>query len=137
MRVGQNLAAFAPECGRFLDAELAIEGADATAAASYVAANPDAAKDATQAAGLDKARAGLAETAQGVITTIAGPGLPNDWREARARALIAFAPHAASFLADAQKQALAAQATQSATGADDPQLAALLSQFAAAVVARA
>jgi hypothetical protein len=71
-----------------------------------------------------------------VITTIATPGLPNDWREARARALIGFAAHAIGFLTDAQKQGLASAASQAAAGGDDPQLAALLNQFAAAIAAK-
>jgi hypothetical protein len=134
-RIGQNVVSFLPECGRFLDAELAIEGADASDVAQYLAKNPDAPKDATKTPGLDKARAGIAETAQGVITTVAGTGLPNDWREARARSLIAFAPHAGGFLDAAQKQALSTAATQAAAVSDDAQLAALLNQFAAAIVA--
>jgi len=136
-RINQNVVAFAPECGRFIDAELAIEGADASATVQYLAANPDALKDATASQGFDKARSGLVQTAQGVITTLAAGGLPNDWREARASSLVAFAPHAAAFITDAQKQTLSTAAMQAAAAtADDPQLAVLLNQFAAAIVAK-
>lgn len=135
-KVGQNVVAYAPEFGRFVDAELTIEGAEATSVVAYLAANPDATKNPTSAAGFDKARGGITETAQGILQTISGPGLPNDWREARARSLLAFAPHAAALLTDAQKQALAAAASQAAQGSDDPQLAPLLNQFAAAIGAK-
>lgn len=135
-KIGQNLAAFAPEFGRFIDAELVIEGAEAASVMQSLAANPDTAKNPQSAQGFDKVRAGIEQTAGGVITTVSGPGLPNDWREARARSLLAFAARAAPFLNDAQKQALATAATQAAQSSDDPQLASLLSQFAAAIGAK-
>jgi hypothetical protein len=136
-KIGQNLMTYAPEFGRFVDAELMIEGAESVSVMQYLAANPDALKNPQSTQGFDKARAGIEQTAEGVLTTIGGPGMPVDWREARARSLIAFAPRAAPFLNDAQKQALATAATQaSAAATDDPQLAALLGQFATAIAAK-
>jgi hypothetical protein len=135
-RVLQNMITYAPECGRYYDAELAIEGADATGFQATLAANPGAAKDPQTTQGVAEAQGGLAQTAQGVIATIGPTGLPNDWREARAQALIALAPHVVGFLTDAQKQTLNTAATQAAASSDDPQLAALLNQFAAAIVAK-
>jgi len=133
-RIEQNGVAFAPEFGRYIDAELATEAAEASTLVPYLAANPP---NATAAQGADKARAGFTQTAQSVIIqTSSLPGFTSDWREARARALVAFAPRAASFITDAQKQTLSAAALQAAGSSTDPQLASLLNQFAAAIVAK-
>jgi hypothetical protein len=135
-KVGQNMETFSPEVGRFIDAELAIEAADASDAAAFIAATPGATSNAQAQQGFDQARGGVTQTAQGILQTLAPQGLPNDWREARARALVAFAPHAAAFISDAQKQQLSQQATQAAQQTDDAQLGALLNQFATAIVAK-
>ena len=135
-RIGQNTQTYAPEMGRFLDAELAIEGAEAASTSAYLAANPDAIQNADTAKGLDTTRGGFAQTAGGVIQTLADPATGNDWRQARARALIAFAGRAAPLLTDAQKQQLAQDATQAAAQAGDPQLGALLNQFAGVITAK-
>jgi hypothetical protein len=132
-RIEQNGVAFAPEFGRYIDAELATEAAEAATLVPYLAANQP---NATVAQAADKARAAFTQTAQSVIQTSSLPGFTSDWREARARALVAFAPRAASFITDAQKQTLSAAALQAAGSSTDPQLASLLNQFAAAIVAK-
>jgi len=131
-RIEQNALAFAPEFGRYLDAGLVVESAEAATLAPYLAANPNA----TIAQAADGGRTRFAETAQSAIQTIGFPNFSSDWREARARALVSVAPRFAAFLTDAQKQSLSAAALQGAASTTDPQQAALLNQFAAAIVAK-
>jgi hypothetical protein len=133
-RIEQNGVVFAPEYGRYIDAELATEAAEAATLVPYLAANQPSA---TVAQAADKARAAFTQTAQSVLIQAAVlPGFTSDWREARARALVAFAPRVNPFVTDAQKQALGAAALQAAGSSTDPQLAVLLNQFAAAIVAK-
>jgi hypothetical protein len=129
----RNLLTYAPEVGRYLDAELALIGEEGSMVAQFIAANPDAQKDPTRADGLVKIRAGLAATAGGVITIVSGPGPTDAWKEARASALLALAPHAALLLTPDARASLQTQATQAAAASTDPTLQSDLTQFAAAI----
>jgi hypothetical protein len=130
-QVERNLQTYGPELGRFFDAELTLEGAEAATASAYLAAHPAQSPD--EAQGLDKVRAGITQTAASIIETLADPTTGNPWREARAQALVAFAGRAGPLLTAAQRQQLAQAATQVATQANDPQLGLQLNQFAAAI----
>jgi hypothetical protein len=137
LQVGRNMVAYAPEVGRFMDAELAIAGTEVAVTQAYITAHPDApTRSPEMAQGIDRMRSGFTETALGVIQSVSTSDVPNDWREARAQALIGFATRAAPSLTDAQKQQLASAANDTAAGANEPQLAQLLKQFAATIAGR-
>jgi hypothetical protein len=128
-----NVVTYAPEIGRYLDTELAISSAEAGAVAAELAQAGGAPPNAEAADGLKTMRAGMAQTAAGVIATIAAPGPSDAWREARAKALIAAAPGYARLLQPDARAPLRAQAEQAATLQTDASLKAELLQFAAAI----
>jgi len=129
-KANANVITYAPEMGRYFDAELAIMSLEASSTAQSLATDPGQTSNAKVADGIAKVRGGIAQTANGVISTIAKPGVAADWREARARALVAFAPGAAKLLLPADRAGLQAMATQAAGSTSDPTLKAELTQFA-------
>jgi hypothetical protein len=132
-QAGRNILAYAPEVGRYLDAQLALMGEESAIVNQFIAANPDALKDPTRADGLAKIRAGIATTAGGVVTMVSSPGPTDAWKEARAGALLGLAPRAAQLLTPDVRASLQAQATQAAAASTDPTLQSDLTQFAAAI----
>jgi hypothetical protein len=128
-----NVVTYAPEMGRYFDTELAIMGLEASSLAKSLSTDPSQTSNAQITDGLAKFRGGLTQTASGVIATIAGPGPADDWKEARGKALIAFAPNAAKLLLPADRTTLQALATQAAAQTTDATLKAEFTQFAAAI----
>jgi hypothetical protein len=104
-QIAKNTVAFAPEIGRFFDAQLALSRAEIDTVAAEIAAHPDKFQSSGAAAGLARMRAGVTQTLVGVVTTFPVPGLETGWMRERELALVAIAPSAARFLdADARTQ---------------------------------
>ncbi|HYM72228.1 MAG TPA: hypothetical protein VET89_04555 [Stellaceae bacterium] len=104
-QIVKNTVAFAPEMGRFYDAQLAVSRAEIDTVAAEIAAHPEKYKSGKAATGLTHMRGGLTQTLVGVVTTFPVPGLEPAWMRERLLALVAIAPSAAKFLdADQRKQ---------------------------------
>ena len=129
-QVGRNVGTFAPEIGRYLDAECVLLGTEAGIVSDDLAANPTAFNDPARADGLAKMRGGVLQATGGFIQTIAGAQNGEDWKLARMKPLIAMAPNAARLLAPDARADLAAKATAAATDTGDLQLKSDFTQFA-------
>lgn len=125
-----NVVTFAPEVGRYVDAELTLLNAVDSMLSADLAANPNKTNDPTTADGLTKVRAGTTTAIDAVLGMLTIGGLTDDWRRARMPAILAIAPEAAKLLpandmAQINKTALAA-----ADASDDAGLKTQLTNFA-------
>jgi hypothetical protein len=93
-QMNANVILFAPEVGRYYDAQLSVSRVEIDLVVGELAAHPDNYKSGTRAQGVAQMRSGLAMTLRGVVTTfqIAGatrPGCavacPRSWRSRRPR----------------------------------------------------
>jgi hypothetical protein len=128
-----NVTAFAPEVGRYADAELTLMNAVDSMLSADLAANPAKANDPTTADGLSKVRGGTATAVAAVIGMLSINGVTDDWRRARMPAILAIAPEAAKLLTADQKTQLNNTALTVAGGMDDAGLKAQLTTFAQTV----
>lgn len=96
--IERNTAEYAPEMGRYLDAQIRIMDAMIRSVVAHIASDPQALENPNVRGGLAKIRAGTKQTLLGAVTTLLNVGLSDDWRRARLPALAAFAPTAAKFL---------------------------------------
>ena len=131
--INRNTVLYAPEFGRYMDAELAIMAAEARTLAKFLADNPTATRDPTRAKGLAQTRSGLSQAVNGVLTTIPVAGLSDEWRRARASALVAAAPDLARILPADAGQQLSGVAQQVASASTDPILKGDLARFASLI----
>jgi hypothetical protein len=129
-QAGANVVTYAPEMGRYFDAQLAIMGLEANSLAQSLATDPGQTSNAEVAGGLTKMRGGLVGTSSGLLNVLAGAGPTDDWKEARGKALVAFAPSAAKLLLPADRESLQQLATLAVTQTTDPTLKGEFSQFA-------
>ena len=100
----RNTASYAPELGRYMDAELILQGAMLDVIAAMNAAAGTGSSDVK--AGIDDVRSGVASTMTGVISTFAVEGITDDWRRDRLVPLNALAPKAAKLFVPEQCKAL-------------------------------
>jgi hypothetical protein len=105
-QMNANVIAFAPEMGRYYDAQLAVSKAEIDLVVAELAAHPDPYKSGTKAQGVAEMRAGLTQTISGVLETFQLPGIDPGWLEDRIPALRALTPSAAKFLDPDQKRQL-------------------------------
>jgi hypothetical protein len=105
-QMNANVVAFAPEIGRYYDAQLAVTRVEIELVMGEVVAHPDEFKSGNRAQGVDQMRSGLTETLKGVLTTFQISGADPAWLRDRLPALAAIAPSAAKFLQSADKQQL-------------------------------
>jgi hypothetical protein len=132
-QIGLNLVAFAPEIGRYYDAQLAVSRAETDTIVAELAAHPDQFTTSKAVHGLATTRGGLTQTLIGVVTTFPFTGLDPAWIRDREVALMAIAPSAVKFLeADSRKQ-IADAALQVAEGMTDPAAKDGLIAFAKAI----
>jgi hypothetical protein len=132
-QVAKNTVAFAPEMGRYLDAQVAVFGALVWSVSADMAAVPDNFKSAQSQDGVSKMRSGLVNTLTGVLTTLPTDGLNEDWRQQRIPALAAVAPKAAAFLLPDQRKAVHDVALQVAGQMTDASVKNGLTAFAQAI----
>jgi hypothetical protein len=111
-RINQNVIAFAPEMGRYLDAQLAVMGGMLDAINATMAGGKTT--NAKVESGLEKVRHGITATLTGTLSTVATAGLSDEWRRDRLPALNAAAPKAAKLLLGDQCRAVRDTAVQAA-----------------------
>jgi hypothetical protein len=128
-----NTAAFAPELGRYFDAEVQLEQALVETTMVELAAHPAGYATPQAEGGLNKMRGGLKQTLTGVIVTMLTAGLEPDWLRARLPPLIAVAPVAAKFLSPADRSELRDIAQEVAGQLTDPGVKSGLDNFAKAI----
>lgn len=122
---------YAPELGRYFDFELAVEGAYAESRPSWIiSVNRQQRMQPSFKAGLGKIRAGVAQTLDGVISTVMTRGLGDDWRRRRLAALIEMAPKGAKAMLPEDARALRLEAIEVAESLPDPKVKADLQTFA-------
>lgn len=85
-RMNANVIAFAPEIGRYYDAQLAVSRVEIDLVIGELAAHPDDYKSGTKAQGVGEMRSGLAQTLTGVVETFQLPGSPRLVARSPARA---------------------------------------------------
>jgi hypothetical protein len=132
-RMNANVIAFAPEIGRYYDAQLAVSRVEIDLVIAELAAHPDDYKSGTKAQGVGEMRSGLAQTLAGVVETFQLPGIDPAWLRDRLPALLALAPTAAKFLEADQKQQVHDLAVKIAAAASDDAVKAGLTSFAQAI----
>jgi hypothetical protein len=132
-KINENTAAFAPEMGRYIDAQLAITRALIWGVTTEISANPDNFKSQKSQNGLANIRAGVVKTLVGCVTTLPIEGLGDDWRRDRIPALTAIAPNAATFLLPDQRKSVHDASLEVAERITDPAVKSALTAFASAV----
>ncbi|HEV2186307.1 MAG TPA: hypothetical protein VGR70_03820 [Stellaceae bacterium] len=103
-QMNANVIAYAPEMGRYYDAQLGVSKVEIDLVNVELAAHPDDYKTGNRAQGIGKMRSGLAQTLEGVIETFQLSGVDPAWLRDRLPPLAALAPTAAKFLLPDQKQ---------------------------------
>src|SRR5258708_1997268 len=132
-QMNANVIAFAPEMGRYYDAQLAVSKVEIDLVAAELTAHPDGYKSGTRAQGIGEMRSGLAQTLAGVIETFQLPGADPAWLRDRLPALKALAPTAAKFLQPDQKQQVHDLAVKVAAATGEDAVKTGLSAFAQAL----
>ena len=104
-KINQNAVLFAPEMGRYFDAELRLSAAIMDTVSSYMSTASQGELDRPNfKSGVGQMRAGYTQLVNGVLTTLPTPGLAEEWRRSRLAVLLATAPRAARFFLPEQLQ---------------------------------
>jgi hypothetical protein len=119
-QIQKNVVQYAPEFGRYMDAQLTLMAVELSAVSTEIAAHPTTATSPQGAHGLQQVRGGALQSVAGAVSTLATPGLTDAWRRARLPAIKAIAPEAARLLLPDQKAALRQTIEQSAGAITDP-----------------
>jgi hypothetical protein len=99
-RANQNTISFAPEFGRYYDAQLRLYAAMVdTAAAKVATLTPDERKDTQLRATLNAISDGAAKSMVGLLHTVVLEGMPDDWQLLRVSLMLSMTPKAAKFMA--------------------------------------
>jgi hypothetical protein len=137
VKLNRNTAEFAPEIGRYLDAQLWIEAAIIDTVTAFLANASAAEIDRPNIkSGLAKIRAGATQMINGLLTTLPLEGLSDAWRRDRLSALAAIGPKAAKFVLPEQARSLLETATAVAGQINDATVKAALTSFAATLARR-
>jgi len=126
-RADSNLATFAPEIGRALDAEAILLGTEGAAIAQV---GPGGGGD---PAVYPQLQSQVAQAYASSLGVIGRPELADPWKEARAKVLEQMAPRVAPLLTAQDRQALQTAARQVAAKNTDAALQAELNDFAAKI----
>jgi hypothetical protein len=132
-QVAHNTVAFAPEMGRYLDAQLYILGATAWCVSADMTSEPDEYKSTQAQNGLGKIRNGVVQTLTGTLTTLLTEGLNDAWRRDRLAALTAIAPKVVALLLPDQRKTVHDTAVQVAAQMTDATVKNGLNAFAQTV----
>jgi hypothetical protein len=132
-QMNANVIAYAPEMGRYYDAQLAVSKVEIDLISAELAAHPDDYKTGPRAQGVGEMREGLAQTLSGVVETFQLPGIEAAWLRDRLPALLALAPTAAKFIETDAKQRLRNLALRVANASSDDAIKAGLNSFAQAM----
>ena len=135
--VDRNAAAFAPEMGRYIDAQLWVTAGIMDIFNNYLPTAPQSRLDMPEFKNaVATIRAGTAQALDGSLTTFYNSGLSDDWRRERMSVLAAAGPRAAKFLLPEQTAALRVAAIKLSAAMKDPAVKAGLSAFADALKPR-
>ena len=129
----RNTVTYAPEMGRYMDAQLDVFRAVIECVTAAQAADPHGFDNPKAQGGLAKMRAGVGQTLTGVVSTLAIPDLSDDWRRARLPALTRVAPDAERFMTQEDARALRQLSLAVAQGMRDPAAQSELRSFATTV----
>lgn len=128
-RTDSNMAAFAPESGRYVDAQLASMEALIQSVDKYITESPAVLEQANVKAGLEQVRAGLTQTLTGVLTTIANDAMTDDWRRARLPAVTSLGEASVTLLLPEQCAALRDTSAQVSDAMADAEVKSSLKAF--------
>jgi hypothetical protein len=129
-RIERNTAEFAPEMGRYVDAQIMIMAAMIKTIMTHVAAHPEELEKENVRSGLAKIRAGTKQTLIGAVTTLLNGGLDDAWRRGRVAALAYIAPTAAKLLLPEDGRAVRETTLDVAQSLRDPEVQRGLKAFA-------
>jgi hypothetical protein len=136
-RINRNTVEFAPEMGRYLDAQLWLQAAISETVAAFLStASPSVLERPNFKSGLAKIRSGNTTTIDGAISTLLTEGLSDGWRRDRALVLVAIAPKAVRLLLPDQLHALHERATEVAAKMTDQNVKGALTSFAGTLESR-
>jgi len=132
-KANSNNVAFAPEVGRYYDAQVRIHGALVEAAAAQLAAaNPDQLKDPAFRTTLNNISNDTARVLTGLLGTFTVQGLPEDWLLLRTVAVLDITPKAAKFMSPDDRQQVRNAAAQVAEELKNPDVKSGVSTIARA-----
>ena len=130
-----NVVTYAPEVGRYVDAELTAMNTVDSIVSADLAADQGKANDPTSADWLAKVRAGTTTAVDSILGTMTINGLTDNWRRARMPAILAIAPEAAKLLPADDRAKLNNTALAVAAAMDDAGLKSQLTTFASSIAA--
>jgi hypothetical protein len=120
-KANQNTITFAPEFGRYYDAQIKLHSAMIdTASAQVLAATPEQRKDPEFRKTLNNISDAAAKSVIGLLHTFVLEGLPEDWQLMRVALLLQMTPQAAKFMAPDDRQMLRNAAAEAATQIKNP-----------------
>lgn len=135
--IDQNIARFAPEIGRYVDAQLWVQ---ATMIGAFeglmLAANPDDLNRPDVRSGVAQVRSGIAQSLGGIISLFAAARVSDEWRRGRLPALAAIGLKAATFLLPEDVRRIRDISLATASGMSDPTVKAGLTLFATTLAPR-
>jgi hypothetical protein len=121
LKANSNTAAFAPEIGRYYDAQLRIHAAMIDAATAQVgAATDEQKKDPAFRTTLNNISDSTAKIMTGLLGNFVLEGLPEDWLLLRVAALLDITPKAVKFLAPDDREQLKVAAAEVAEHVKNP-----------------
>jgi hypothetical protein len=136
-KVNGNAVTFAPEMGRYFDAQVRLQGAVMDSVTAYLATATKAELDRPNVRnGLADIRAGNTRTIVGVITTLPIDGISDSWRRERMSTLNEIAPKVVKFLPPENLTLLSQTVTDVAAQMTDPGVKTGLMSFAATLAKR-
>lgn len=120
-RANRNIVEFAPEYGRYTDAQLRIHSAlMSTALAQMAAVTPEQQKDPALRNTLNNISEGTAEAAIGVLGSMVLDGMSDAWLLGRVVVLLEITPKVAKFMAPNHRQRLKTVAAEAAEQIKNP-----------------
>jgi len=129
-QVDRNFAAYAPELGRYVDAQNALMALEASSMLRQLAADPGWARDPGHARGLAALRTGVTGGVGATLAILAQPGPTDAWRRGRMPYLLALTTQVAQLDDAAGLAALRARAQATYNTTDDLTLKADLQEMA-------
>jgi len=135
--VDRNTVTFAPELGRYFDAQLRIQGAIMDTVQEFLRTAQSAQLESPQfKSAVAQIRSGVAQTLTGMFGTFSIEGVTDDWRRGRLTVANASAPKVAKFLVREQKVSVRAAVLQVADKMSDVSVKSGLLAFAKTLDAR-
>jgi hypothetical protein len=129
-QVEKNTVAFAPEMGRYMDAQLGMSQAMLALIDAHLAAHPADREKSNFKKGLPQVYDGSAQTLASAISTLPTAGLSDAWRKQRLTAMQSLGPHVAKIVDADDAKALYDMSLQAGQGSSDAELQAGLKKLA-------